>query len=513
MRFAIVDCYTDEPSGLGVPPYLITYPRYVAGAILKFNRDHKTKHDYFYLTIDDIRMYKFYEGVLKKTAKTNIRVANLSKNYENVAKILESTDVMIVIGGVQTPGKYLSAIPGTLAEISRFIKDVNCMKILTGPTAMAGEGLFGGRLATQQNEALEKYGFDKVIPNLEYKFEKLMENNFTEDVVVSNLFKFIREQAILGAEIVKQHPQYKDFMIVDIETGRGCNAAECSFCTEPVKNVFMLRPVQDIVDECVALSKQGIKNIRLGKQADFFSRTPQQIEQMLKAIVEQCKPEVLHIDNVNPRFVTEEKVKLVVKYCTPGNVAAFGVESFDPKVIKLNKLNADFESAVKGAEMINKYGQERGYNGMPKFLPGINVIFGLEGESKKTHEYNMEGLKYMLDNNLFLRRINIRQVVVFEGTQMFDVKYKFLKKNKKHYWRWRNEIRQEVDLPMLKKVLPLGTVMKGLRTEIHDGNTTFARQIGSYPLVVGIKEKLELNKVIDVKVTDHMLRSVTGERV
>ena len=55
--------------------------------------------------------------------------------------------------------------------------------------------------------------------------------------------------------------------------------------------------------------------------------------------------------------------------------------------------------------------------------------------------------------------------------------------------------------------------MTKLRTEIHDGNTTFARQIGSYPLCVGIKQKLPLNTWVDVKVVGHMLRSVTGEVV
>ncbi len=30
-KITILDCYTDEPAGLGVPPYLGTYPRYLAG--------------------------------------------------------------------------------------------------------------------------------------------------------------------------------------------------------------------------------------------------------------------------------------------------------------------------------------------------------------------------------------------------------------------------------------------------------------------------------------------------
>ena len=49
MKYTIVDCYTDEASGLGVPPYLGTYPRYIAGYL-----DEPAS----YLTIDDIRLWK-----------------------------------------------------------------------------------------------------------------------------------------------------------------------------------------------------------------------------------------------------------------------------------------------------------------------------------------------------------------------------------------------------------------------------------------------------------------------
>jgi radical SAM superfamily enzyme with C-terminal helix-hairpin-helix motif len=149
---------------------------------------------------------------------------------------------------------------------------------------------------------------------------------------------------------------------------------------------------------------------------------------------------------------------------------------------------------------------------MPCFLPGINLLFGLNGESKQTHEENMSWLKKIIDNNLLLRRINIRQVNIFEGTHLHEtVGNKFLKKNKKYYWKWRNEIRQKIDYPMLKKVLPEKTVLKQVRTEIYDGKTTFGRQIGTYPLIIGVKERIPINKFVDVEVTGHMLRSVTGK--
>jgi len=46
--------------------------------------------------------------------------------------------------------------------------------------------------------------------------------------------------------------------------------------------------------------------------------------------------------------------------------------------------------------------------------------------------------------------------------------------------------------------------------EIHDGNTTFGRQIGTYPILVGIPYKVEIGTTHDVTVTDWGFRSVTG---
>jgi radical SAM superfamily enzyme with C-terminal helix-hairpin-helix motif len=123
----------------------------------------------------------------------------------------------------------------------------------------------------------------------------------------------------------------------------------------------------------------------------------------------------------------------------------------------------------------------------------------------------MKWLKKIIDNSLLLRRINIRQVNIFEGTPLHQtVGNKFIKKNKKYYWKWRNEIRQNIDSPMLKKLIPEGTTLKQVRTEIYDGKTTFGRQIGTYPIIVGMKGRTQLNSFVDVEITGHMLRSVTG---
>jgi len=299
--------------------------------------------------------------------------------------------------------------------------------------------------------------------------------------------------------------------MLEIETAVGCSRKNlCSFCLEPIKHKFELRNTKDIIDEIKALNKHGAKNYRLGKQSDFFSRDEKQIEQLLTNAAKYSK--ILHIDNINPANVTEEKVKLVVKYCTPGNIAALGQESFDPIVIKQNNLNSDPETTYKAIKIINKHGSVRGDNGMPKFLPGINLLFGLIGETKQTHKENIKWLTKILDNKLLLRRINIRQVVQFPQTKIFN-QSKAIRKNKKYYWKWRNEIRQNIDAQMLKNLVPEDTILSKVKTEIYDGNTTFARQLGTYPLVIGIKERLPLNKFYKVKITKHLLRSVTAEIV
>ena len=90
---------------------------------------------------------------------------------------------------------------------------------------------------------------------------------------------------------------------------------------------------------------------------------------------------------------------------------------------------------------------------------------------------------------------------------------KYLRKNRRYYWKWRNEIRQKIDFPMLKRLVPDGTILSEVWTEMYDGKTTFCRQAGTYPLIIGVKGRLPLKKKIKIKVTGHMLRSIVGEVV
>jgi len=63
---------------------------------------------------------------------------------------------------------------------------------------------------------------------------------------------------------------------------------------------------------------------------------------------------------------------------------------------------------------------------------------------------------------------------------------------------------------MLRRVAPVGTILPDVHLEYHQDGRTFGRQPGSYPLLVGLPGERELQRTIDVALTDHGYRSVTG---
>ena len=471
-----------------MPPFFGVWPRYVAGR----HRDEPV-----YLTIDDVRAAA-YKGVLRPAAidpakgKTRIELLNRTRSVARVKQILKQTDQLIVIAGVQTPGKYLSALPAGLSEVRRLLRAYKFRKILAGPVVACGTQIRGGSPAevARSGDFAEMQGLD---------FES---------------YEQLQRWAIKGARIVAQLPARAN-RVIEIETGRGCpRRVGCSFCTEPVKNPLQWRSPEYIAEEVKTFMELGERAFRLGRQSCIFSYCggePGQIEKLLSAL-SALGPEVLHIDNVNPCMVSEERTRLFVKYLTPGSTAAMGVESFDKRVVKQNNLNCSREAAFEAIRIINRIGGERGENGCPVLLPGVNILLGLKGETAETLEENFAALKQLLDDGLCVRRINIRQVVPFPGTPLYeDTGVSVLRKNRRYYRGWIEKVRHEIDLPMLRRVFPRGTILRKLCSEVHEGDVTFLRQVGSYPIIVGVRKRLPLGEFFDVRVTGHMLRSLTGE--
>ncbi|ACJ15896.1 hypothetical protein, conserved [Thermococcus onnurineus NA1] len=522
MIVAIIDGYTDEPAGLGVPPYLGIYPRYAYGAIKKARKDVSM----FYLTIDDLRAT--FDG------ERGVATKNKTPNFPKTKEILERADVIIYIGGLHTPGKYLSAVPSQVEEVALFLKPFKGIKILGGPAFM-GSAHQGGTKITSRELMFAQTVFDHIVyGDLEAFLYDFFRNPREADPFRFRTYDELRDYALLGAEVVTQFPDFPDFVIVEIETQRGCPKAMgiggCSFCTEPVRyRKVEDRSIEDIVREVEVLYNLGVRHFRVGRQSCIFSYmaksngrvpipNPKAIERLFRGI-RLVAPDIktLHVDNANPAVIanypeeSREIAKALIEYGTPGNVVAFGLESADPKVAKLNNLNATAEETYNAVKLLNEVGGKRGYNGMPWLLPGINILFGLPGETKKSYELTFQFLKKLLDDGLMVRRINIRQVVVFPGTPLWHMRNRVkTEKHKKLIQHYKYKIRHEIDLPMLKRVVPVGTVLRDVRAEVYDNGLTYGRQIGSYPLIVGIPKEVELNRFYDVLIVDHGFRSITG---
>jgi radical SAM superfamily enzyme with C-terminal helix-hairpin-helix motif len=275
----ILDCYTDEPAGLGVPPFVGVWPRYMAGL-------HENEPTY--LTIDDLRLIRYVEFVSQvvidpPAGRTHIEVLNHTRSPEEIRRILDDTDELIIIVGVQTPGKYLSARPGTLREVNKLLasyeavkrgeplapspegdsmvqaaeEKVECplssqseiRKVLTGPVLAGGTQVRGG-LRPQVPQADE---FAELRP---FTFET---------------YEQLQPRALRGARVIAQMPRLAN-RIVEIETGRGCpRTTGCSFCTEPIKNTVQWRNADLIVEEVRTLMALGARAFRLGKQSCIYS--------------------------------------------------------------------------------------------------------------------------------------------------------------------------------------------------------------------------------------------------
>jgi radical SAM superfamily enzyme with C-terminal helix-hairpin-helix motif len=93
---------------------------------------------------------------------------------------------------------------------------------------------------------------------------------------------------------------------------------------------------------------------------------------------------------------------------------------------------------------------------------------------------------------------------------MFDTGLKLVNKHKALFKKFKRKVQEEIERPMLEKMLPQGSVLKQIYTEKHIGKLTFARQVGSYPLLVGVPGIFDLGKFIDVRIVDYGFRSITG---
>ena len=484
----IIDGYVDEPACLGVAPYISPYIRGVAGVL--------AGHGYAarYITIDQIRA----DPALISASRT---------------------DLMVMIAGLTVPGTYIGGKPATLTEIQQLGTLFREPTTAVGGPIAFGYASGGGRKAIKQAIA----GFDVTLSGSPaVALDAWLSGG---EPAGAGDYSLTDPWSVAGAGVIGEHPAFP-YVMCELETATGCSRATvggCSFCTEPFYGLPRYRSIEGIAEEVAALHAAGARHFRLGRQPDLLAYQssggefpiprPEVLAELFSAVRENAPDlKTLHIDNINPGTIARhedaarEALAAIVAGHTPGDTAAFGMETADPAVVAANNLKAMPDDVFRAIEIVNDVGGKR-TGGIPELLPGLNFIVGLSGETSATFDANEAFLRRVFDAGLMVRRVNIRQVMPFEGTAAYEENT--LGKHDARFRSFKEWTRTQFDEPMLRRVFPVGTVLPEVVVEVS-GRPSFGRQMGSYPILVGTPLELPVGTVLDAVVVDWGMRSVTA---
>ncbi|MDG1557691.1 MAG: radical SAM protein [Candidatus Poseidoniaceae archaeon] len=512
----VIDGYEDEPAAFGVPPYVGFHIRYLCGVL------EQAKVPYEYTTIDAWRMY------LKEAGEDAVRAR------------LSGIAGLACVAGAVVPGRYLRGTPISLKETREIIRSLPS----STPALFGGWAIRGWRqqgwaplqanlfLALQDTDAtLHAY-----LKTGAWSHQRRSAEQWTEWA-----------QAGAGSKAVTSHPDLGNEakpgpLTYEVEVYQGCVRYKrgCKFCIEPKKGVPIWRTPEDIIEEVRLAHDAGVQHVRLGGMTDTYTYmadgvreleypipNPEPIARLLHGLRDDERLGILHTDNGNPSIIAENLeasetiTKTLVETLSDGAVLSFGLESADPSVHVANWLNCDPAQLKTAIRLINKHGKTRGERGLPKLLPGLNFIAGLNGETEASYQLNLDLLHEIRREGLLLRRINIRQV---EGEGFQEIP-------QKAFNTFKTNVRDTIDGPLLQELFPLGSKLSDVHWETHDGRTrlpahmedahtaeqcrgkagiTFGRQIGAYPILVGVEYHIPLETSSDIIVTGHGARSITG---
>ena len=511
----ILDGYEDEPAAFGVPPYVGFHIRYVCGVL----EQHKI--GYTYMTIDQWRL----------------------TSQQEREDLLRSTDGFVCIAGAVVPGRYIRGTPISRKESTELIRLLpRDIPALFGGWAVRGwkqQGWLPLRsnlfLAVQDTDAT----LNQFLKNGTWKHERRNAEEWTIWAQLGATSKAVTNHPDLGTD------ENKGPLTYEVEVYQGCVRFKrgCKFCIEPKKGIPIWRTPEDIIREVQLAHDSGVQHVRLGGMTDTYTYmaegvkdleypipNPEPIAQLLHGLREDDRLGILHTDNGNPSIIAEniepstEITKTLVETLSDGAVLSFGLESADPSVHAANWLNCDAQQLKTALRLINQYGRERGERGLPKLLPGLNFIAGLNGERPETYDMNLNLLRELRNEGLLLRRINIRQV---EGEGFQEIPQSEFK-------QFKSAVRESIDTPLLQELFPLGHVLRDVHWETHDGRTrlpihlteahtgnnihgraglTFGRQIGAYPILIGVPYHIPLESSSNIMITGHGARSITGVEI
>ncbi len=485
-RFLILDCFVDEPACFGVPPFISPYPRYVYGALADAGipREHIE-----YRTVEQLREKKF--------------------------EIEPGFDLVILIGGAVVPGKYLGHKIGTVPEIRRIITENPRVRFAIGGMVSRMPDIPGSNRVFKIEGDIEKFAFGYAQGN---------------PVDGMRTYDELRRWSAKGTPLAAMHPGFPN-VICEIETSRGCpRQAHCSFCSEGMFPGVEFRGEEAILEEIDGLIRTGVSRFRLGRQADIIQYGTVRSEfrggfprpnseralGLFSALRERSAKgdiRVLNIDNGNPGSIynfPEESARIleaIAGTVTPGDTLALGVESLDDKVIARNNLKVGAAGLAEVVRIINRIGGGR-VGGIPRLLPGINLIHGLPGETADTFRINYECLNALKEEGLLVKRINIRKVLPFPGTRLYGDYREPSLQVRNRYEYYKEKIRTGIDHYMLSQIYPAGTVLREVLVEERRFEYALAKQIASYSITAKIPLPLAVGCFADVMVIGHRERSV-----
>ena len=176
-----------------------------------------------------------------------------------------------------------------------------------------------------------------------------------------------------------------------IEITRGCVYA-CSFCQTPFmfKARFRHRSVENICEHVRFMQDIGARDVRfitptsLSYGSNDNTVQPDKIEELLSSVHASLKSDGRLFfgtfpSEVRPEHVSPKALKIIKKYCSNNNIV-MGGQSGSANVLNKNHRGHDVESIRRAV----RYCVEEG------FLPNVDLIFGLPGETPRDLKATLE---------------------------------------------------------------------------------------------------------------------------
>lgn len=146
-------------------------------------------------------------------------------------------------------------------------------------------------------------------------------------------------------------------------------------------------------------------------------------------------------------------------------------------------------------------------------LPGLNLVYGLPGETHRTHYENLSWLVRLLDAGYLCHRVNVRQARSYPGTGLSARQQAAPPPSAEHFGTWKADVSYVFDQPMKQRAYPAGMMIGGLHSFFVTARGTWHRRLGSYPIqVVEAGAARPLFQDTGLMVTGHEPRYLYGAR-